>query len=92
MWKICRAATYTNDYEAWIELAAAELAARKFQESILAIQKSVQAGGEAARSILRNDERFRPISATPAFRQLVPAAKTGTFNLPFSTGVTNPQP
>jgi len=73
-----------NDYLAWIELAAAQIAGRKIEEAFNSIQKAVAAGGENAQRILRNDERFKSLSNNKAFRQLVPppSAQNRGFKLP----------
>ena len=73
-----------NDFSAWIELAAAQLASRKAEEGFKSLQKAVAAGGESARRILRSDSRFKAISNNKAFRQLVPppAPQSRAFKLP----------
>lgn len=73
-----------KNYEAWIELAATQLALRQHQEMFNSLAQAVNVGGESARAILRVDTRFNPVRPAPLFKQLVPAAKpTGGLNFGF---------
>ena len=83
-----------SDYKTWIELAAANLGARKAQESVNALARAVQNGGEPAREILRKDPRFNAIRSSQAFQTLVPAKAaarpTSGLNFPFGGGTPRP--
>ena len=83
-----------SDYLTWIELSAANLGARKGQESVNALAQAVQTGGESAREILRKDPRFNAIRQSPAFQTLVPAKaaarSTSGLNFPFGGGAPRP--
>lgn len=69
-----------QQHENWIELAAAYLASRKNQETVQALQKAVETGGDAARRVLREDKRFDTIRNSSIFQRLAPSQQAGGFN------------
>ena len=73
-----------KDHQAWIELAATQLALRQHQEMFNSLNQAVSVGGESARAALRDDTRFNTIRGAPFFQQLVPPTKpTGGLNFGF---------
>jgi len=60
-----------NDYEGWIEQAVTSFALNKTQAAIDALIRAVQAGGDAARTAMRNDQRLAPWWDAPFFRSVV---------------------
>jgi tetratricopeptide (TPR) repeat protein len=72
-----------SEYAGWIDLAAAHLSARQIQESVNALARAVQLGGDTARRDLRADQRFAIIHNSPAWKQLVPPPAPATLSLPF---------
>ena len=69
-----------QQHENWIELAAAYLASRKNQETVQALQKAVETGGDTARRVLREDKRFDTIRNSSIFQRLAPSQQAGGFN------------
>jgi len=69
-------------FKSWIDLAYTQLILNKPQESFASLKKSVETGGEVARSLLRNDSRFAPLRDTPPFKALVPPVKFDPGNYP----------
>jgi tetratricopeptide (TPR) repeat protein len=67
-----------RNHEAWIELAATQLALRQHQEMFTSLTQAVNTGGESARSLLRGDTRFNAVRGAPYFQQLVPPATRPT--------------
>ena len=63
-------------FKSWIDLSYAQLLLNKPQEAFASLQKAVEAGGDVARGLLREDARFAPLRDTPPFKALVPPAKT----------------
>jgi tetratricopeptide (TPR) repeat protein len=59
-----------GNWKAWLNLGALNMALRKKPETFAALETAVQIGGEAARDVLRRDERFEPIRKLPEFRKL----------------------
>jgi tetratricopeptide (TPR) repeat protein len=73
-----------GDYARWIDLAAVELNQNRAQETIDALARAVQIGGEGARAALRADRRFDGVRAQPAFRELVQSqSRLAIPSLPF---------
>ncbi len=71
-------------FKSWIDLAYTQLILNKPQDAFTSLRKAVEAGGEVARGLLRNDPRFAPLRDTPPFKALVPPSKNqdkGTFPL-----------
>ena len=61
-----------RNYRSWIELGYAELAQNHASEGLDAFRRAVEAGGEAARAFLRQDQRFAPLQQRAEYRALVP--------------------
>ena len=55
----------------WIELALVQLSANQVGETIVALSKAVEVGGEAVRSFLRSDNRFGTFRQSPQFQALI---------------------
>jgi tetratricopeptide (TPR) repeat protein len=55
----------------WIELALAQLTMGQQNEAIASLQKAIEIGGEAARTLLRGDNRFGRFRQAPAFQSLI---------------------
>ena len=67
----------------WIDLAAVHVALQRTNEAIESVRRAVETGGEAARDIVRKDNRFDPIREMPAFKTLVPPIQANLpMNLP----------
>ena len=65
------------------DIAAVNLAMNKPNDTINWIKRAVDLGGEPAREIIRQDQRFGPLQQNPRFQSLVPPARPQNFNLPF---------
>ena len=72
-----------QDYAAWIELAAGQLALRQPEAMFNSLAQAVNTGGETARIQLRRDTRFNSVRGIPLFQQLVPAARPTGLNFGF---------
>lgn len=76
-----------RNFRVWIELAVAQLAQNKQDQAFASLRRAVNAGDEAARTVLRNDQRFAPLRATPFFQSLVPPGRQASpFGLPLDNG------
>ncbi|HKL20222.1 MAG TPA: tetratricopeptide repeat protein, partial [Tichowtungia sp.] len=73
-----------EDSRVWVELAAIRIANNRTDPALAAIQKAVEQGGTAIRSVLQKDARFRPLYNHPRFRSLVPPAAPKK-QIPFNT-------
>ncbi len=72
-----------NDPNGWIELGGVRLALGKPDESMMALQNAVRAGGQPVRDQLRQDERFKGLHPRQDFHTLVaPQAPMGPVELP----------
>ncbi len=69
-------------FKSWIDLGYAQLNLNKPQEAFASLKKAIEVGGEVARSLLRNDDRFAPLRDAPPFKALVPQAKVDMGNYP----------
>jgi tetratricopeptide (TPR) repeat protein len=70
-----------KDPQGWINLAALQLVLNKRGEMWVSLDKSIEAGGEPVRSVLRKDKRFDPVRNTPEFQKLAPPVKQGGIGL-----------
>jgi len=64
-----------NAFKSWIDLAYTQFIINKPQEAFGSLKKAVEAGGEVARGLLRDDPRFTPLRDAPQFKALVPPPK-----------------
>jgi hypothetical protein len=72
-----------GDYRGWIELGGAEMGCGRIPEALSALTRAVGVGGEPAREILRQDQRFVPLRSRPDFRALaIPSAPSGQLMNP----------
>lgn len=55
---------------AWMELALAQLSAGRSPDAVASLKRAVEIGGEAARTVLRNDARFGPFRKSKPFQSL----------------------
>ncbi len=69
------------DVRVWIDLAAVYANTQKPAESLGAIRKAVELGGNSARDLIRDDPRFAPIRNMPDFNALVPPVQAGMGGL-----------
>jgi hypothetical protein len=63
-----------NNSRLWIELALMQLTSDQVEGTIASLRKAVEVGGEAARALLRGDNRFGPFRQSPQFRSLTQQA------------------
>jgi hypothetical protein len=61
-----------RDFKTWINIAFAEMLQKKQDDAMNCLRHAVATGGEAARSILRQDRRFAPMRDRTDFRALLP--------------------
>jgi tetratricopeptide (TPR) repeat protein len=59
------------DMRGWIDLGAIRLALRKNDQAIEALRQAVKVGRSAAVKLLKEDPRFVPFRAIPAFKELL---------------------
>ncbi len=62
-----------RDHNIWLEMAAIQTALDKHTDAIRSLRRAIEAGGDAARNMARQDNRFDVIRNRPEFRQLVPS-------------------
>jgi tetratricopeptide (TPR) repeat protein len=62
------------DMRGWIDLGALRLMQGKAEPGLQALNTAVRVGKEAAIAILKEDPRFAPLRALPAFQQLLKSA------------------
>jgi tetratricopeptide (TPR) repeat protein len=62
-------------FKSWIDLSYAQLIINKPQEAFASLKRSIEVGGEVARSLLREDPRFEQLREAPPFKALVPPLK-----------------
>ena len=68
----------------WIELAYADLSLDKPGEVFSSLRRAIETGGEAARTVLRQDPRFAPLRPHPEFQKLLaPPQPAPNIPLPF---------
>ena len=60
-----------NNYRVIIDLAAAQLALDRQRDALASIRRAIEVAGEAARGVLRSDERFEPLRPNREFQILV---------------------
>ncbi len=73
-----------NNFKAWIDLGLMQLMLNKPAETIASLQKAVSTGGESARTMLRNDNRFGAFKQSVEFQALVPPPRSINMGAPFS--------
>ena len=68
----------------WLDLAAAYSVTQKRGESVRALRRAIEIGGETIRDAARRDQRFDPVRSMPEFQALVPEIPTARIpgNLP----------
>jgi len=70
----------------WLDLAAAYAGMQRRPDSIRALKRAVDSGGEAIRDAARKDNRFDSIREIPEFKAIVPPVQPSAqmpLNLPF---------
>jgi hypothetical protein len=60
----------------WMNLASFHLAMNKRAETLAALQKAIECGGEPIKQSIRQDRRFDPLRKDKAFQQLIPPLVT----------------
>jgi tetratricopeptide (TPR) repeat protein len=68
----------SNDWRVQLDSAATRLALGRVDAAFEALRAATSAGGEAARSALRSDARFRGLWNDSRFRELIPQTPTAT--------------
>jgi tetratricopeptide (TPR) repeat protein len=63
-----------GDHKAWMDLGFTYVMLGRPDEAVAALKRAVETGGETARSLLRQDQRFDPLRQHPGFAKLVPPA------------------
>jgi len=59
------------NFRNWIELGSAQLAQNRPDDAMASLRQAVRSGAEAARSTLRQDARFSPLSHRADFRAMI---------------------
>ena len=71
-----------NDVRVWIELGAIRLARNRVSQSLAALEKAVEQGGDNVRALLTQDARFRPLYNNQRFRALAPPRRAPNKAIP----------
>lgn len=75
-----------NEPRVWLDLAAAYAGTKRNPESIRALKRAVDIGGESIRDAARKDTRFDSMREIPEFKAIVPPIQPAAqmpLNLPF---------